>query len=193
MATATFGRRNVVHRAPPMRPAANAQPRRTAQDQAPAQVGEPTELPERAGHPGNPLKATLSALAMIASGVVLIFLFASDLQRDLSLKGTFRPDFNVSVERATCSRYAFVVSRCSVRFSWREGATEQTASGNFLIGLKSMDGVRVIPVRSTADPSAVSSAVALDHLSNRIWTLAFLSGTSLLVGLLLLMKLRRRG
>jgi hypothetical protein len=193
MATATFGRRNVVHRAPPTRPAANAPPRRTVQDQLQAQVGEPAELPERAANPGNPLKATLSALAMIASGVFLIFLFASDLQRDLSLKGTFRPDFNVSVDRAKCSRYVFIVSQCSVRFSWRDGATEQTASGNFLVGLRSMDGVRVIPVRSTADPSVVTSAVALDHLSNRIWTLVFLSGASLLLGVLVLMKLHRRG
>lgn len=191
MATATFGRRNVVRHAPPARPSASAPPRRIAQDQIQPQVGEPAELPERAANPVSPLKATLSALAMIASGVLLIFLFASDLQRDVSLKGTFRPDFNVSVDRAKCSRYVFIVSQCSVRFSWQDGATEQTASGNFLVGLRSMDGVRVIPVRSTADPSVVTSAVALDHLSNRIWTLVFLSGICLVIGLLVLLKLRR--
>lgn len=188
MATATFGRRNVAHAAPSMRPAASAPP-----EQMLVQGEQTAEPPQRAAQTADPLKANLGALAMIAGGVLLLVLFFSDLQRDISLQDTFRPDPGVNVERAKCTRYAFVVSHCSVRFSWQDGATQQTVDGSFLVGLKSMGGMPVIPVRSTADPSAVTSIAALAHLSNRIWTLALFSGASLLIGLLVLLRLRRRG
>ena len=193
MATTAFGRRNAAHRAPPMPAAASAPPRGAAPEPAAFVLEQAAPFPQRTAKPGSPLKATLGALFMIAGGVFLVFMFFSDLQRDISLQDTFRPDLRVSVERSECKRYAFVVSHCSVRFSWRDGATRHTADGSFLIGLKSMDGVRVIPVRSAADPSVVTSAVALVHLANRIWTLAFFAGASLLLGFLVLMKLRRRG
>lgn len=193
MATATFGRRNVAHRAPPIPSAADARPRRQALDGPPTQIEQTADLSPRATQPVNPVKAALGALFMIAGGALLIFLFASDLQRDISLQDTFRPDLSISVERAKCSRYVFLVSHCNVRFSWQEGATQQTADGSFLVSLQSMGGARVIPVRSTADPSVVTSAVALAHLSNRVWTLVLFSGASFLIGLLVLMKLRRRG
>jgi hypothetical protein len=193
MATTAFGRRNVAHRAPSMPAAASASARGIAPEPAAFVLEQVAEFPQqRTVKPGSPLKAMLGALFMIAGAVFLVFMFAADLQRDISLQDTFRPDLRVKVERSECRRYAFVVSHCSVRFSWHDGATKHTADGSFLVGLKSMDGVRVIPVRSTADPSVVTSAVALVHLSNRTWTLALFSGASLLLGLLVLMKLRRR-
>jgi hypothetical protein len=192
MATTAFGRRNVAHRAPSVPAAASASPRGIAPEPAAFVLEQPAPFPKPTAKPGSPLKATLGALFMIAGAVFLVFLFAADLQRDISLQDTFRPDLRVKVERSECRRDAFVVSHCSVRFSWHDGATKHTADGSFLVGLKSMDGVRVIPVRSTADPSVVTSAVALVHLSNRTWTLALFSGASLLLGLLVLMKLRRR-
>jgi hypothetical protein len=193
MATAAFGKRNIAHRPAPMQPAASARPRRTALEQVPAEGGQAVELPQHATQRGDPHKAALGGLIMLASAVFLVVMFFSDLQRDLSLQGSFRPDFHVTVEQAKCSRYAFLVSHCSIRLGWQDGATRQTASSSFLVGLKSMDGVRVMPVRSTADPSVVTSAVALEHLNNRIWTLVLVTGTGLLLGLLGLMKLRRPG
>lgn len=156
MATATFGRRNVAHLAPSMRPAASA-PRRATSEQMPVQSEQAVGLPQRTAQPVDPLKATLGALGMIAGGVLLLFLFFSDLQRDISLQDTFRPDASITVERAKCTRYAFVVSHCSVRLGWQDGATQRTADGSFLVSLKSMGGMPVIPARSTADPSVVTS------------------------------------
>jgi hypothetical protein len=98
---------------------------------------------------------------------------------------------SVRVERASCSRYFFLVTSCSVQLSWPDGNARRTAESNFLVGLKSMGGLRVMPVRSSADSGVVTSALALEHLSNRIWTMVLVPGTCLLLGVLMLMKLYR--
>jgi hypothetical protein len=54
-----------------------------------------------------------------------------------------------------------------------------------------MGGLRVVPVRSSADSSVVTSSVGLEQLSNRAWTLLLVPGTCLLLGALMLMKLLR--
>ena len=122
----------------------------------------------------------------------MMVLFFSDLRRDMALQDTFRPDPGIAIESASCRRYLFLVSHCSMHFSWQDGAAGRMAESSLLVGFKSMGGLRVIPVRSAVDPTVVTASVALDHLSNRIWTLTLVPGACLLLGVLMLMKLGRR-
>jgi hypothetical protein len=129
------------------------------------------------------------ALMLLALGAGLPVSLLPELRHEMALENTYRPDLTVEVERASCRRYLFLVTSCSVNFSWVEGNARKTAESTFLVGLKSMGGVRVLPVRSPADPDTPTSAVALDNLGNRAWTLALVSGACLLLGLAMLMKL----
>jgi len=136
-------------------------------------------------------KIIVGALALMLIAVALPLGFLSELRRDAALKDTFRPDLSVSVERASCSRYLFLVTSCSVQLSWPDANARRTAESSFLVGLKSMGGLRVVPVRSSADSAMVTAGIALEHLSNRIWTLVLVPGTCLLLSVLMLIKLYR--
>jgi hypothetical protein len=128
---------------------------------------------------------------LILLAVMLPVGFLSELRRDAALMNTFRPDLSVTVERASCSRYFLLVSSCSVQLSWVDDSARRTANTSFLVGLKSMDGVRVLPVRSSADATVVTSAVALENLTNRTYTLLLIPGTCLLLSVVMLVKLHR--
>ena len=191
MATAAFGRRNVAHHAPAKRAAVDALPRRADAEPLTSELQPQTESGAPAIDPGSARKIGIGALVLIGFAVLMAFLFFPDLRRDAALQDTFRPDPSVMVERASCSRYLLLVTHCSMHFSWQDGAAGRTAESSFLVGLKSMGGLRVIPVRSGVDPTVVTAAVALEHLPNRIWTLVLAPGACLLLGVLMLMKLAR--
>jgi hypothetical protein len=191
MASATFGQRNAIQPARAIRP-----PKAAAADRSDAGRNSPEAEPRAAGagrtiDPGNARKVLVGALALVLIAIVLPAAFFSELHRDLALKDTFRMDPNVRVERASCSRYFFLATSCSVQLSWPDGNARRIADSNFLVGLKSMGGLRVLPMRSSADPAVVTSNVALEHLGNRTWTLALVSGICLLLGVLMLKKLLR--
>ena len=190
MATATFGRRNIAHSASAARPSASAAPRRPEAASLASDINPHNESAERAVTPDKAGNIRIGALVLIGCGLLLAFFFFPDLRREASLQDTFRPDFNVVVERANCRRYIFVVTHCSLQFSWQDGAGRSTASSSFLVGLKWMGGTQVIPMRSAADPSVVTSAIAVESLSNRICTLILAPGLCLLIGVLMLVQVR---
>jgi hypothetical protein len=191
MASATFGRRNAIKSSGAIRPPAVAESRRSGAEcitpEAEARAGEAV----RAIDPARTRKIVVGMLALVLIAVALPLGFFSELRRDTALQDTFRADMSVRVERASCSRYFFLVTSCSVHLSWPEGNARRTAESSFLVGLKSMGGLRVMPARSTADSSVVTTAVALEHVSNRIRTMVLLPGTCLLLGVLMLLKLNR--
>jgi hypothetical protein len=194
MASATFGRRNVldgrrnvVESRP--RPPKAAAAREIDIDRGAVEAQPRAADAARAIEPGNARKILMGALALFLIAVVLPVTFFPELRRDLMLRETFRPDLTVRVENADCSRYLLLVTSCRVRFSWPDGNARRTAESGFLVGLTSMGGRLVMPVRSSADAAVVTSGVALDHLTNRTWTLALVAGACLLLGVLMLRKL----
>jgi hypothetical protein len=176
-----------------MRAPAQAAPRRPEPAHVAGDMDPLGDNTVQAVDPGKARTIRIGALVLIGFAVLMAVLFFPDVRRDAALQSTFRPDFNVMVERANCSRYVLVVTHCSVSVSWQDGAGRSMSNSSFLVGLKGMGGLRVIPVRSVADPSVVTSAVAVEHLSNRIWTLVLAPGLCLLLGVLMLLKLRRGG
>lgn len=192
MASATFGQRNAIKSATALgSPQVTAPPRRTDAELS-GRGAEPRAADAvRVIDPSSARKIVVGALVLMLLAVVLPLSFFSELRRDAALKDTFRPDLRARVERASCSRYFFLVTSCSVQLSWPDGNARRTAESSFLVGLKSMGGLRVMPVRSSADATVVTSGIALEHLGNRIWTLMLVSGTCLLLGALMLMKLYR--
>jgi hypothetical protein len=194
MATATFGRRNTIKpgTAPLSRRSVEALRKTYSDLSAPVDEGQVVDR-TRAFDPSSARKLVIAALALIGIAVLLLTCFLTELRRDAALIDTFRLDPSISVERASCRRYLFLVTSCSVQLSWRGAGTNtrQIADTRFLVGLKSMGGLMVMPVRSSADATVVTTAVALKNLPNRMWTLASISGGCLLLGVLMLLKLRR--
>jgi hypothetical protein len=190
MASAAFGRRNAIQPARAVRAPAAAASR--GLDERPRPEAEP-----RAGDavPASDSavdwKTVVGALVLLLIAVALPLGYVSDLRRDAALKNTFRLDLSVKVEHANCTRYYFLVTSCSVQLSWPDGDARRTTDGSFLVAFNSMGGLRVMPVRSSTDPMVVTSALALDHLSNRFWTLLLVPGMCLLLSVLMLMKLLR--
>jgi hypothetical protein len=94
------------------------------------------------------------------------------------------------VLNAKCTRYNFVVSACSVDYDDRLSGTmpatkfEATTTLNYLMG-GSVAGERVALMHSTAHSAVVTSAVGMDHLANRIFTmlvfLVIFAGTPLII------------
>jgi hypothetical protein len=193
MATATFGRRNAVQSGPaPRAPAPRRHDAEAPRWTEPDARGSEVEAPAgRAIDAGNTRNIVVGALVLLLLAVVLPMIYVSDLRRDAALQDTFGPDMSVRVERASCSRYFFLVTSCTMQFSWAERGVRKIADTGFLVGFKSMGGLSVVPVRSAADPAVVTAGVALDHLGNRTWTLVLVCGGCLLLGGLMLMKLYR--
>src|SRR5262249_44113871 len=135
-----------------------------------------TQDAEAAAGPAKERNVGVGGLILIGAGLLLALFFLPDLRRDVSLQDAFRADYNVAIERANGRRYLFLVTHCSVHFSWQDGGGRRTASSNFLVGLKSMGGVHTFPVRSGVDASVVTTSVALESLGNRIGTLALSCG-----------------
>jgi hypothetical protein len=191
MASATFGQRNAIQPAKSIR-----SPKPAVAGRSDAERGTPQAEPPAAdaGHAidqQNARKVFVGALALLLIAVVLPVVFFSELYRDMGLRDSFRPDLNVRVERASCSRYFLLVTSCNVQLSWPDGDGRTMADSSFLVGFKSMGGLRVVPLRSSADPAVLTSSVALEHLGNRTWTLALISGICVLLGVLMLRKVSR--
>ena len=196
MAGVAFGKRNVPQ---PTRPLARdrvaspaAQPRFEAE---PVRwEAEPqAESTGRATDPATARNVLIGAVVLLLFAVVLPAIYFSELRRDSALENTYRPDFSIQVERANCSRYALLVTACSVSFSWQDNNNNvrQMADSSFLVAFRSMNGLAVVPMRSAANPTVVTSAVALESLGNRTWTLVLIPGFCLLLSLLMLRKLYR--
>ena len=130
-----------------------------------------------------PIWANMSRLRFLAFVVFLPLLilagfglYAPEVVRDIRYAGTYVPAHDLRATDGKCNRYAFLVTLCSSKLrSDRRGEMERTTS--FMMFFRSGDGAQMIPVRSTANASAVGISYAVnDVLLNR--TLSLLGGTA---------------
>lgn len=130
-------------------------------------------------------------LICLCFGLFLAMQYGVDLVRDIGIsRDTLSPYQTGRVLSAKCTRYNLIVSVCSVEYDDRLSSTapatkfEAIHTLNYLMG-GSVAGEQVALMCSTAHPNVVTSAVGMNHLANRIFTLllllAIFFGTPLII------------
>jgi hypothetical protein len=125
------------------------------------------------------LKLLSFAFLMVVAALGAVAFYGPDLARDVRYASTFKVADDLRATYGRCKRYVFLVSLCSAKISSVRN-DQSTSSVEFLMAFRSGDGEAMIPVRSSADASAVSILYAVsDVLLNRILSLF---GVGLLFG-----------
>jgi len=125
-----------------------------------------------------PAWANMSRLKLLGSALILALIVLAnaaangpEVLRDIRYAGTWQVANDLRADHGTCKRYVFLVSSCSAEI--RSQATEElVASTSFLMFFRNANGVEMIPMRSSGDPSAVGIEYAVsDLLINRALSL----------------------
>ena len=114
-------------------------------------------------------KMQLGGFLLLIPALVLaaLWFYGPGVVRDLRHAGTFTTATDLRATDGDCRRHVFLVTLCSARLRSVYGA-EPVRDTSFMMFFRSGDGVRMIPVRSTADPSVVGISYATsDVLTNR--------------------------
>lgn len=106
--------------------------------------------------------ALVLPLVMLAA----IWSYAPDIVRDHRYAGTYAVAPDLRATNGECTRYAFLVTLCSAKVH-EFGRNEQPIRTSFMMLLRSSDGARMVPVRSTVDPSAIGIRFAVTDM---LWT-----------------------
>jgi hypothetical protein len=120
-------------------------------------------------------------MALFVTTMVLlaVWFYAPEVARDLRYAGTYRVAHDLSASDGHCTRYMFLVTRCSANIQSADHA-QAPITTHFFMFFRSGSGVPLVPVRSSADRSAVGIQYAVSEvLLNR--TLSLL-GVTLLFG-----------
>ena len=144
-----------------------------AQSQA-AQSQAANDTDQPVGHPFRWL------LVLLACGAMFYGLFVSygpDILRDHRLAGTWQPAYDLQATEGKCERTNFVITRCSVKIKSVARPDQAPTAHNFLMLFAGGGGEALVPVRSTADRSAVSIFYAAEtKLWNRTLSFVFSAG-----------------
>jgi hypothetical protein len=112
------------------------------------------------------------AVFVMAMVLLAVCYYGPEVARDLRYAGTFRVAHDLSASEGNCTRYMFLITRCSAKIE-SVGQAQPATTSHFFMFFRSGSGVPLVPVRSTADVSAVGIQYAVsDILLNR--TLSFL-------------------
>ncbi|MBV9077347.1 MAG: hypothetical protein JO048_07665 [Methylobacteriaceae bacterium] len=125
---------------------------------------------------------TLVVALMIAAGSLwwLVQTHAGGVIRDLRYAKTWQPAYDLQVVNGKCTRYQFVVTTCQAQIKSAADPGKPALAIPFMMAFSGGGGERLVPVRSTADPSAVTIAYAAEgKLVNRVLTLAAMAGALL--------------
>ena len=172
-----FGKRVAVgHAASPSRPD------RQTDVSAALAVLETGELP--AWTNAGPNRLVVILLLIVAGLYFLTATYAGDLLRDIRFADTWQAAYDLRVVDGSCTRYNFVVTRCSARILSNAEPNQAPLEREFLMLFSSGGGESLVPVRSTANPSVVAIAYAAEtKLVNR--TITFLALTGALAAMLI--------
>ena len=119
------------------------------------------------------------ALLMLAMFLGAVAFYGPEVARDLKYAGTYTVAYDLRASDGHCKRYMFLVTMCSAKIRSIVN-NEPARSSEFLMFFRSGDGAELVPVRSTANASAVGIQYAVrDVLVNR--TLSLL-GIALFLG-----------
>ena len=124
-----------------------------------------------------PVKLVLGSLLFAAGLYFMTATYAADLLRDLRLAGTWQAAYDLRVVEGSCTRHNFVVTRCSARIKSSAEPNQAPIPIAFMMLFSGGGGEALVPLRSTANPSAVAIAYAAQaKLANRTITFVVLAG-----------------
>jgi hypothetical protein len=164
-AMAEFGKRNVaggarVHNRPEAAPADLA---------AAIAVVKTGQLPYWAKT--GPLPLVIVLVAAIGLFWWLILPYGGVVLRDYRLAGTWQPAYDIKVVAPKCTRYNLTLTICGATLTSLAEPDQAPVAVDYMMAFESGGGVRLVPVRSTLDPSALTIAyLAETLLTNRLLT-----------------------
>ena len=179
MSGTAFGRRDVprggtIQRASPVKRA----PVVSAPAAAYEAAAEPARVPSSPPHWVQvSLSKTVLCIFFFAAMIgLLVHLQAPSLMRDVRLAGTYEIDLLVEVNHGKCEGYT-IIHFCDVSLTWDDNGTAVTEDTRFIVTAFSVGRQPLIPVRSSADPQAISVDYAVNGaLQNRVWSFLFWVG-----------------
>ena len=129
-----------------------------------------------------PIKLVIGLLLVAAGLCFFTVTYAGDIVRDIRLAGTWQVAYDLRAVSGSCTRYNFVVTRCSAKIQSNAEPNQAPVASEFMMLFSGGGGEMLVPVRSTKDPSAVAIAYATEtKLFNRTVTFLGLAGTLALI------------
>ena len=134
---------------------------------------------ESAAPTGHPIRWLLILLACGAMLYGLVVSYGPDIVRDHRLAGTWQPAYDLRAMEGKCERRNFVITFCSAKIKSVANPGQAPTSHRFMMLFAGGGGEALVPVRSTADRSAVSIFYAAE---TKLWsrTLSFISAAGIL-------------
>ena len=131
-----------------------------------------------------PLGLVILALVMAALLWYVTATYAGEILRDRRLAGTWQTAYDRQAVDGSCRRVQLVITFCSAKIKSLAEPERAPVVSEFMMGFSGGGGEVMVPVRSTANPSAVAIAYAAEtQLVNR--TLTWLVVAMILAALLI--------
>jgi hypothetical protein len=134
---------------------------------------------ETAQATGFPFRSLIVSLACGAALYGLLVSYGPDLLRDHRLSGTWQPAYDLRAMDGKCERTNFVITFCSAKIKSVAKPEQAPIDHRFMMFFTGGGGEALVPVRSTADRTAVSIFYAAD---TKLWnrTLSFISALGIM-------------
>ncbi len=134
---------------------------------------------ETAQATGFPFRSLIASLACGAVLYGLLVSYGPDLLRDHRLSGTWQPAYDLRAVDGKCERSNFVITFCSAKIKSVAKPEQAPIDHRFMMLFTGGGGEALVPVRSTADRTAVSIFYAAD---TKLWnrTLSFISALGIM-------------
>jgi len=118
-----------------------------------------------------PLRLVIVLVAAIGWFWWLILPYGGAVLRDVRLAGTWQPAYDIQIVAPKCTRYNLTLTICSATLKSLAEPDQAPVAVDYMMLFKSGGGERLVPVRSTVDPSALTIAYPAETLlTNRLLT-----------------------
>jgi hypothetical protein len=120
-----------------------------------------------------PMRKRERVIAVVFAATCLWYLtsaYGLELLRDRQLSGTWQVAYDMQApsKDANCTRYQMILTICSAKLTSLADPQKAPVTSGFLMLFSGSSGMRLVPVRSTVDPSAMTIADAVEtKLLNR--------------------------
>ncbi len=123
-----------------------------------------------------PIRLVISMAGVAAFFYFLLLPVGSDVLRDHRLAGSWRPAYDMQATDGHCKSYWFLLTDCTAKIISVAEPDQPAVASHFIMSFASGDGERLVPVRSTVDPSVVTIGYAAE---TKLWnrTLSFVAWT----------------
>ena len=118
-----------------------------------------------------PLPLVIVLVAAIGLFWWLILPYGGVVLRDYRLAGTWQPAYDIKVVAPKCTRYNLTLTICGATLKSLAEPDQAPVAVDYMMAFTSGGGEKLVPVRSTVDPSALTIAYPAETLlTNRLLT-----------------------